>query len=307
MGIKQAIAKAVGSLSFFCRNHAPEIMTGAGIVGVVATVGLTIAATIKTNDILEEHNKEREELVKKADSDQSVDVKKEKTKLYFRTFFKIGRQYVWVILVACTSIALLVGSHKILSKRYAGLVAAYAGLDASFKEYRTRVVNRYGEATDISLLTGASEGEADLEITPDGPTVTNEIFKVKSLDGENVEGLSSPYTKLVTRRNTRIWDPDPNIMAAVLNSAMQTYNDWLKWKGAVPLCLVYDDLGLDISDASCVVGWLPEGKGGDGFVQIMPTRVQVQIDGKYEPGYLLDFNVDGPIYGRIDENVAKEE
>ncbi|MCG4878037.1 DUF6353 family protein, partial [Eggerthella lenta] len=42
-------------------------------------------------------------------------------------------------------------SHRILSKRNVALAAAYATIDKGFKEYRGRVVERFGDQIDKEL------------------------------------------------------------------------------------------------------------------------------------------------------------
>ena len=52
--------------------------------------------------------------------------------------------------------------HNIISKRYVAMSAAYASADKSFKEYRKRVIDRFGEDTDTELRYGV-KAEARVE------------------------------------------------------------------------------------------------------------------------------------------------
>ena len=82
-------------------------------------------------------------------------------------------------------------------------------------------------------------------------------------------------------------------------------NDRLKAKGHLFLNEVYDMLGIDRTKAGQIVGWVydEDHPVGDNFVDFgiydytKPANVRF-VNGN-ERTILLDFNVDGPIYGLI--------
>ena len=54
-------------------------------------------------------------------------------------------------MLGAASIASILASHNIMKKRNVALAAAYAAVDKSFKDYRDRVIERFGEQVEKEL------------------------------------------------------------------------------------------------------------------------------------------------------------
>ena len=148
---------AVNTATIKVKKHSPEILIVAGVVGTVASAVMACKATTKLSTVLEEHKKdvnavhecsENEEI--KADYSQE-DAKKDLTIIYAQTGVKLVKLYAPAIALGALSITSIVASNNILRKRNVALAAAYATVDKSFKEYRNRVVERFGEQVDKEL------------------------------------------------------------------------------------------------------------------------------------------------------------
>lgn len=74
------------------------------------------------------------------------------------------------------------------------------------------------------------------------------------------------------------------------------FNDLLADRGYVFLNEVYDALGLPGTAIGAIVGWFRDSDIGDRFVDI--TIVE-----ENEHGFLLDFNVNGAIFHKLDGGV----
>jgi hypothetical protein len=197
--------------------------------------------------------------------------------------------------VGGASIAALTRSHNILNERNAALTAAYAALDKGFKEYRHRVVEKYGEDQDLEFRHGSREVEIIDEETGKKKTVTRVGYDEPSIYARFFDPLSTSWSK----------EPEYNLLFL---KCQQSYaNDLLLARGHVFLNEVYDLLGIPRSKAGSIVGWIVTAgtitdnhidfgiyKGGDHTIRDF-------VNGR-ENSILLDFNVDGVIYEKIDTN-----
>ena len=77
MSKNSKISGIISNVSFSLRKHSPEILIGAGVVGVVVSTVLACKATLKADDVL----KDAGEKVKAIDDKKDIsekDAKKEK-------------------------------------------------------------------------------------------------------------------------------------------------------------------------------------------------------------------------------------
>jgi len=205
-----------------------------------------------------------------------------------QTAVKIVKLYGPAIVVGGLSIAALTSSHNILNRRNAGLTAAYAALEKGFNEYRARVVAKYGEDEDRDLRYGTREITVEekgkkkkvVRVGPGDPSIYARFFDV-----------SSPS-----------WDKEPEYNMIFLKCQQNYVNDLLHSRGHVFLNEVYDLLGIPRSKAGAVVGWVM-GVGDDfinfGVFDDKSDKARDFVNG-FEGSILLDFNVDGVIFDKIE-------
>lgn len=130
----------------------PDILLGAGIVGIVVGTIAACKATKKTTEIIKEHNEKLN--VIHSDMVDENEKPKEITKTYVSTGLKLTKLYLPSGLILAGSIGCLVGGHVILNKRNLGLAAAYTALDTCYKDYRQQVIDKYGEEVDRQFQYG---------------------------------------------------------------------------------------------------------------------------------------------------------
>ena len=196
------------------------------------------------------------------------------------------------------SIASIVASHNILKKRNVALAAAYATVDKTFKEYRNRVVERFGAEVDKELRYNIKAKKFEETVTdPD----SGKEKKVKS-----TVDVAAPSTNDYARffdDTCEAYESNMDYNLMYLRSQQNLANDKLKANGYLFLSDVYDQLGIKRTKMSQIVGWIykPEGnENGDNFVDfgILETNRETE-DGGYEKAILMEFNVDGPILDLI--------
>ena len=116
-------------------------------------------ATIKASEVAEETKETIDEIheaeangITKAGKDYSAeDTKKDLTTAYIQTGVKYVKLYAPAVILGAASITCIVASHRVLKKRNIALAAAYTTLDKSFKDYRGRVMERFGEQVEKEI------------------------------------------------------------------------------------------------------------------------------------------------------------
>lgn len=284
-------------------KHSPEILVGVGVVGVVASTVMACRATTKLSDILDE-SKEQLDKIKEVVADPAYsekynedDAKKDTTITYVQTGVKVVKLYAPSAMLCVASLGCLLASNNILKKRNAALSAAYMTVDKSFKEYRKRVAERFGDEVEKEIRYNIKVKEV-VTVDEDG----NEVKEtVKVMEGADDPNGYSDYARFFDE-SCPAWQNDPEYNLTFLKAQQQYANDKLKADGRLFLNDVYKMLGIDITKAGQVVGWVydPDCPVGDNFVDfgiydMSRERVRAFVNG-YEPNILLDFNVDGNIW-----------
>ena len=301
--MKEKMIRMYNNSKNMVEKHSPEILAGVGVVGVVASTVMACKATMKLNDILEE-SKETRDKIKEVESNPRYeeqysheDAKKDLTINYTQTAMKIAKLYAPAVILGSASLGCLLASNDILRKRNAALSAAYMTVDKSFKEYRQRVVDRFGEEVEKEIRYNIKAEEVTSTVVAEDGSETTVTETVKTMD----PNLYSDYAKFFDEASP-YWQKDPEYNFMFLKSQQQYANDLLKARGRLFLNEVYEMLGIDKTKAGQIVGWVynPENPIGDNFVDfgifdMSKERVRAFVNG-YEPNILLDFNVDGNIW-----------
>lgn len=292
--VPAAITQKVARNALLARRASPGMLFGAGIVGMVGSTVLACRATLKLEEVLDEAHSNLDtarnlDHPEYSEKDRHRDI----ALIRFQTSVKIVRLYAPAVLVGGASIAALTSSHVILNRRNVALTAAYAAVEKGFNEYRARVVEKYGEDEDRNLRYGSEEVEI---IDPD----TNKKRTVTRV----APGDPSIYARFFDPYSTS-WSREPEYNMVFLKAQQNYANDMLKARGHVFLNEVYDMLGLPRSKAGAVVGWVYSKDGEtDNFINFGVFNGQSQqardfVNG-FEGSILLDFNVDGVIYDKIE-------
>lgn len=104
----------------------------------------------------------------------------------------------------------------------------------------------------------------------------------------------SVYARFYNEESTRNWSTDPDINRLFIRTVQNHLNDRLRTRGFLFLNEVYNELGLSWTKAGQLVGWL--------WSSDEPQKSVSFSD--YEEGeggaILLDFNVEGVIYDKIE-------
>lgn len=301
--VKKA-SSALGKVNIKLRKHSPELLIAAGVVGTVVSTVLACKATTKLSTILDE-SKGNIETIHKCENDKEMeerysqeDAKKDLAIVYIQTGVKIAKLYAPAVVLGTISIAGIVASNNILRKRNVALAAAYATVDKSFKEYRSRVVERFGDDVDKELRYNIKAKKIEEMIKDPESGKEKKSKTTVNVAAPTVDDYARFFDK-----TCRHYEENMNYNLMLLRSRQQLANDKLVADGFLFLSDVYDMLGITRTKMSQSVGWIykPDGNSnGDNFVDfgVMVVKRETE-DGGYEDAILMNFNVDGPILDLI--------
>lgn len=297
--MKIDISKFAGKTKLVLKKHSPEILVFLGIGGTIMGAAMACKATRRLDDVLADHA-ERVETAKK----QSPDDKKELTKAYIRTGVQFVKLYGPSVTVGALSVSSILAGNNILRKRNVALAAAYAAVDQGFKDYRGRVVERFGVETDNELRHNLRKEKIE-------ETVEDENGKKKKVKREiTVAGSGAPsdYARFFANGEAKAAEANDDYNLFFLKSQQELANHMLRARGFLTLNDVYELLGIDPSVAGQMVGWVYDKNNnihGDNYIDFHIQEVYRRNSdepGDYQKVFLIDPNVDG---GILDHAVAK--
>ena len=306
--ISTKAASFVKKTGFQLRQYSPEILVVAGVIGTVVSAVMACKATTKVNDILEQHKEDVEKIhtvakdEKYADEYTESDMKKDLTIVYAQTALKFAKLYGPAVLLGGLSITGILTSNNILRKRNIALATAYAALDKSFKGYRERLTERYGETVDRELKYGIKAQKIEETVVDENGKTKKTKTIVPVVENEK----NSVYARFFDETNPN-WEKNPDYNLMFLRAQVNYANQRLRADGYLFLNDVYESLGIPKCSIGQVVGWIydPEDQNADchvsfGIYDIYKAVSRDFVNG-FEPAILLDFNVDGVMWDKINQ------
>ena len=123
-------SKLIDTTKLYLDKNASTILTVAGTIGVVATAITTAQASIKlTKDISDDESLTKRDILRKS-----------------------VRYYRKPVLIGLGTIGCVVGANVLNKKKQANMTSAYILLENSYKEYRDKVKQLYGDESDSKVI-----------------------------------------------------------------------------------------------------------------------------------------------------------
>lgn len=297
------MTRGLHKVGFTLKKHSPQILVAVGVAGTVTSAVLACRATTKLDSVLSE-GKEKVEKINGYIEENGFteeysedDYKKDLAITHVQTGVELVKLYAPAVGLGVLSLAAIVSSHKILTKRNVALAAAYATEHNAFKEYRGRLVDRFGKELDRELKYNIKAKEIEeTVVNEDGSEQT--ITKTVNAAHINQE---SDYARFFDEYCAG-WTKDPEYNLTFLKLQQNHANDILRTRGYLYLNEVYEMLGIPKTKAGHVVGWIydEENPVGDNFVDfgiydVRDANKRQFVNG-LERSILLDFNVDGNVW-----------
>lgn len=303
-----SISRTFHKAGFKLKKHSPEILVTAGVVGVVTSAIMACKATTKVNDILSKTKEDVDKIhscVGNEDLSEEYteeDAKKDLTIVYTQTGLKLVKLYAPSVILGALSITSILTSHNIIRRRNVALAAAYATVDNNFKEYRERVVDRFGEDLDRELRYNIKAKEIEETVVDENGEEKTVKKTVNSID---IPNTPSDYARVFYEGNPG-WTKSAEKNMLFLKLQQSYANKKLQSQGYLFLNDVYEMLGFNKTTAGHTVGWIydPKDKNRHNVVDfgiynnVTDERKAAFINGD-ERSVLLDFNVDGPILNDV--------
>ena len=234
------MSRSFHKVGFKFKKHSPEILVVTGVIGTVASAVMACKATLKVNDVIDEaketvdkihecvgqnlHTSDGEEYTQEvANKDLAI--------TYVQTGWKLTKLYGPAILLGVASIGCMVGSNQILRKRNIALGAAFKAVDTSFKEYRGRLIDRFGKELDRELRFGTTTKEVEEQVIDENG---NETTVTKAVEVVDPNAAHSIYSVVFYEGNTG-WTKNAELNKVFLIQQQNYANDKLRLNGILTL------------------------------------------------------------------------
>ena len=310
----RAAIRLINKTGFMLKRAQPQILVVGGIVVttgafIMAIVnGRKIDSTIAINeakmDELEQKKKDIENAVNISDDYKKLqlkDVNKEINKARAEGVWKIFTLIGIPTIAFAGGIAMTIGGHIILVKRFGQLSVAFAGLKESFDRYRSMNIAEHGEECDRRYMYGI------VDSVPGTEKVTGEDGRQKTVktltpvvDPKNGANL---YSFVFSEEFSRKCPKDPVNTISFLKSQEKYWNMWMQTTGKpVTLSMVLEDLGIEMdpddpmNDYILIAGWRPNGDGDNKIDFGIMRAVNKRTIDMEENVVMLNFNCDGNLY-----------
>ena len=300
------VSRSLHKVGFKFKKHSPEILVVAGVVGIITSTVMACRATTKVSEIVDEtketidtihdcvgkglHTSDGEEYTQEiANKDLAI--------VYAQTGWKLVKLYGPSVALGVASIGCMVGSNRILRKRNIALAAAFKAVDTSFKEYRGRVIDRFGKEMDRELRFGIKAKEIEETVVDENG---NETTVTKTVEIADPNVAHSIYSVVWCEGNTG-WTRNAELNKVFLIQTQNAANDKLRLNGILTLNEVYDMLGAPRTAYGQIAGWVytEDDSVGDDYVDfgIFNANNPKACDfvNGYEKSIILDFNCIGNI------------
>lgn len=308
--IVNKVSRSFHKFGFKMKKHSPEILVVTGVIGTVASAVMACKATLKVNDIIDEtketietihdcveknlHTSDGEEYTQEvANKDLAI--------VYAQTGWKLIKLYGPSIALGVFSIGCMVGSNQILRKRNIALGAAFKAVDTSFKEYRGRLIDRFGKELDRELRFGTKTKEVEERVIDENG---NETTVTKTVEVIDPNATHSIYSVVFCEGNTG-WTKNAELNKVFLLQQQNYANDKLRLNGVLTLNEVYEMLGVQKTAYGQIAGWVytEDSSVGDNFVDFgifdLNSEKKCDFINGFERSIILDFNCVGNVLDYI--------
>ena len=227
------------------KNTTGTILTCLATIGVVATSIMAVKATPKALSRVKEAEKEKGSELSK-----------------WETVKVTAPQYIPVVLTGTTTIACIWGTNILTKRQQASLSSAYAFLDQTYKKYRRKVVELYGEEAHNEIVNAIAIEESK-EVYPFAECMFSNCKQY--LDEDYSESIL-----FYDEQGRRYFNAS---LEQVIMAEYYLNRDYVM-SGIVLLNDFYEFLGLETTDYGKVNGWC----GSDDFAWIDFNHKKVTMD-----------------------------
>ena len=210
-------------------KHSPEILTGLGITGMIATTFLAVRETQKAIRLLETNKEE-------------LQTEKLTVKDTVKTAWKC---YIPATVTGVVSVGCLIGASSVHLSRNAALTAAYTLSETALREYREKTFETVGEKKEQLIRDAVAQDKVEKHPISSSAVIPTGTGNTRCYD---------PFTD-------RYFDSDID----KLRKAENEINSQMLDEGCISLNEFYYQVGLGETTTGGNIGWC---YNRDGFVKL---------------------------------------
>lgn len=216
----------------YFKRHGSTVLTCIGSIGVIATTVTAVQATPKAIALLEKAKKEKGEELTKLD----------KVKI-------TGTTYIPTIIMGIGTITCIFGANVLNKRTQAALISAYTMIDSSYREYRQKLKELYGEEAHEKIVDA-------IVIEKAKETGASGSYFSMSCDITSDEACGEPVL-FYDEYGNRYFE---STIENVINAAYHLNRNYIL-RGYTWLNEFYEFLGIDSIESGDVLGWEPTDEG----------------------------------------------
>lgn len=306
----EKVSRSVHKIGFKLKKHSPEILVAVGVVGTVASVVMACKATLKVTEVVDEAKEliddihegvEQEKMTADGEVYTQEVANRDLLIVYAQTAWKLVKLYGPSVAIGTASIGCMVASNNILRKRNVALAAAFTAVDTSFKEYRNRLIERFGEngkALDRELRYNIKAKEIEETVVDEDG---NETVVKKTVEVVDPNVTHDIYSIVFCEGNLG-WTKNAELNKVFLLNQQRQANDRLRMEHFLSLNEVYDMVGAPRTSYGQLAGWVytEDSSIGDNYVDFgifnLNSEKACDFVNGHERSIILDFNCIGDAY-----------
>lgn len=237
-------------------RNSPTILTGMGVAGLVGTVVLAVRGTVRARDLY------AQEIDWRYNNFEGVEevpfpTPKEVIELTWK-------EYIPTAISGAFTIACMIGSNHISSRRNAALVSLFTLTEKALREYEQKVVETIGEKKEALIQGDIAQDKLNADpiedktiiVTGQGDFPCYDVFSGRYFFS-NIEFLRKKENEFNQRLLRELWLP---------------INDF------------YYEIGLDQIDMGQEMGWIAER-------QLMELKFSTKLTTDGKPCLVMDYRV----------------
>lgn len=226
------IQRALHKSGLYLKKYSPVALSCVASVGVIVTVVTAVKATPKAVELVKADSR------KNHDGDPYAYTKKE-------AFMSAWKCYIPTAAFGLSTIACIMGANALNSRKQAALTSAYALINQSYKEYKDKLKELYGEEAHNAIVDSImSEKCKDISISATGGWYNSSLDFGEGMEPEVVRTFYDSFSK-------RYFE---TTIEKVIQAEYHLNRNFM-FAGTIPLNDFYEFLGLEKTDYGDAVGW----------------------------------------------------
>ena len=219
------MSKLFNRSKMFVSRNVSTILTCIGGVGVVLTAVVAVKATPKALKCLEQAKEEKKEEL-----------------TTFEVVKTAGPVYIPAAVIGVSTIVCIFGANTLNKRQQAALMSAYALLDNSYKDYKKKVEELYGEGADMHVMTEVAKDKyVAEEDNPDydGKELYYDLFSERYFRASSETVLKAQYA--VNRKIHMEGSACLNDFYRELDIEATPYGEYLGWSSGTLMDITWND------------------------------------------------------------------